>query len=572
MDTSADQRRRADSPALTAAFRWAAIGATVLLVSMTAGGPVATVPTTVFAGVVAVALAAAWPLLHRWAPERGGAVESIVALETAGVAAVVTVTGAFASPYVLLSFVPVLDAGFLAGRRAAVAVPLAMLGATLLGSIVASEDPATTVLRDDAAVALVWGFALTAAGVIAADARRNAEALFRSRRQLDEERRESARRLATVEDANRLLSALHDVAQALPATLDLDGLVATTLDRLQAVFPCRVSAMLALDSTPSGPELRILGARGTAWQVAPLPLASAPTALQLACTRPVAAERVEGSTTLDPTTVSILYAPLMHDGTTIGILALEDDRAGRFTAGDVAVLTGFAAPVAVSLENAELFGRLRTLATSEERARIARELHDRTAQHLAAVAFEVDHLGRLTRRTAAGDGTHTVATVAEGLDTLGREVRKVIEELRESIDDLRTDVTDTKGLADLLREFVPSVASRTGVHVTLELPPQGVRLPQAQERELWRIFQEAFGNVVKHAQATGCRIVYAVDSASAELVVTDDGTGFDPRARKLGHFGVTGMQERATAIGAELSIDSAPGAGSTVRVRVRRPT
>lgn len=527
------------------------------------------------AGAVAIALVAARTLMERWTFRYRGATEAVILVEIAVITVLVAYTGQWSSPFLLFAFAPVLDAGFLSGFRAAAAVTaLATLAPTFVSAV--DEGGITWHI---ASSACTWGFAYLVSGGIAAYARRQAVALSTTRSLLADERRETARRVETLEDANELLVDLHEVAQQLPATLDLEGLVNTTLDRLGALFPVKTSAVLLLEDDQT---LRVLGSRGAVLTVAPIRIDTAPAPLRLAIDRPVAASHIPVGDPLDDAAHSLLYVPLRREERTLGLIALEDSEPERFGGEDISLLAGFAGPVSVALENALLFTRLRTLATSEERARIARELHDRTAQHLAFIAFELDRLARQARKVAKAElearveaaAAATTPPPAEALsgeiDELATEIRSAIEDLRETIGDLRTDVTESKGLAELVREHVTSVAARNGMTVDLQLPASGVRLPLPQERELWRICQEAVGNVVKHSGAGWIGVSLQVDHESAELRIEDNGAGFDARVRKPGHFGLAGMSERATAIDARFSVDARPSGGTSIRVTLRR--
>lgn len=562
--------RHLPQPAI--AFRWASLALAVVLA---VGARETPAWAALEAGAVAIALVAAQTLMERWTFRYRGATEAVILVEVAVTTVLVYYTGQWTSPFLLFAFAPVLDAGFLSGFRAAAAVAtLAALAPTLVSAV--DEGGITWQIL---ASASTWGFVYVVSGGIAAYARRQAIALATTRSLLADERRETARRVETLEDANELLVDLHEVAQQLPATLDLEGLVNTTLDRLDALFPVKTSAVLLLEDDEA---LRVLGCRGAVLTVAPIRLDTAPAPLRLAIQRPVAASHTRSGDPLDDGTRSLLYVPLRREGRTLGLIALEDSEPERFGGEDISLLTGFAGPVSVALENALLFTRLRTLATSEERARIARELHDRTAQHLAFIAFELDRLGRQARKVAlaelearteaaaAAQAPPPAEALGDEINGLATEIRSAIEDLRETIGDLRTDVTESKGLAELVREHVTSVAARSGMTVDLQLPASGVRLPLPQERELWRICQEAVGNVVKHSGATWIGVSLQVDHESAELRIEDNGAGFDPRVRKPGHFGLAGMSERATAIGARFSIDSRPSGGTSIRVTLRR--
>jgi signal transduction histidine kinase len=195
-------------------------------------------------------------------------------------------------------------------------------------------------------------------------------------------------------------------------------------------------------------------------------------------------------------------------------------------------------------------------AVLEERTRIARDLHDRIGQSLAYLAFELDRIVKGTVRDKA---------VAAPLHQLREDVRGVIREVRDTLYDLRTEVTETQSLPTTLEAYLDRVRERSGLRVGLRSQETG-RLPILQEREMWRIAQEAVTNVERHAEATQVMLTWRCDGTTALLEVADDGIGFPVgQAGRLDSYGLLGMRERAASIGATLSIDSEPGKGTRVR-------
>jgi signal transduction histidine kinase len=160
--------------------------------------------------------------------------------------------------------------------------------------------------------------------------------------------------------------------------------------------------------------------------------------------------------------------------------------------------------------------------------------------------------------------------VAEELDALRMEVREALVEVRETLGDLRTDVSEQRSLVDTLGVFLERVEARTGLEVNFT-HRNGARLPVVQERELWRIAQEAIANVERHAHARHLSVRWEYDGAVALLAVADDGDGFQVgHAGRTDSYGITGMRERADAIGALLEIDSVVGGGTVVRCRLEQ--
>jgi signal transduction histidine kinase len=144
-----------------------------------------------------------------------------------------------------------------------------------------------------------------------------------------------------------------------------------------------------------------------------------------------------------------------------------------------------------------------------------------------------------------------------------------VSEVRETLYDLRTEVTEEVGLAEALRAFLERVGARSGLDVVVRV--QGAdRPPLTQERELLRIAQEAVTNVERHARAEHLTVALLLEPSRSALEVADDGRGFDPTApARADAYGVRGMRERADAIGASLEVTAAPGRGTVVRCALR---
>ena len=263
-----------------------------------------------------------------------------------------------------------------------------------------------------------------------------------------------------------------------------------------------------------------------------------------------------GGPGLSPQMYSGIYTVLLARGSVIGLVALEKDEPFHFTERDTDLLTGIAEPAALALDNARWFARLRTVGAEEERTRIARDLHDRIGQSLAYLAFELD---RIVKNDAKGD------TIGPSLDQLRSDLRNLIREVRDTLYDLRTDVSETQDMATVLALYGERIADRTGLDIAV-LARDARRLPLLQERELFRIAQEALANIEKHARASRVTITWRSDGRTGVLEVTDDGVGFPiGRAGRLDSYGIIGMRERAASIGAELEVDSEPGVGTHVR-------
>ena len=251
-----------------------------------------------------------------------------------------------------------------------------------------------------------------------------------------------------------------------------------------------------------------------------------------------------------------MYAPLLARGNLIGLLVLEHRDLARFSERDREVLSSFVDPVALAIDNARWFARLRTVGADEERTRIARDLHDRIGQSLAYLGFELD---RLVHQQASGE------ELGDQLETLRTDLRSVVSEVRDTLYDLRTDVDTDRDLASTVEEFAARVSERADIAIVLDCDSH-VRLPILQEREMWRIAQEALVNVERHAEATRATVSWRCDGKNAVLEVNDDGQGLpDGGGGRVDSYGVLGMRERASSIGASIEMNSSPGEGTTVR-------
>ena len=404
--------------------------------------------------------------------------------------------------------------------------------------------------EDDLRSSVQWAVEVLLVAVVAGYARRiSGEADQRQILAMD--------RLGRLSDANALLYQLHQVTQTLPASLDLDEVLDTTMSQLRELFEFDAVAILVLDDTDlRWHTLRREGTRpptAMATEDLPPPLARAVRLRSLVSEQNLLAGGGPGTS---PSSASGLYAVLPARGSIIGLVSIEHADAHHFTPRDVDLLAGFVEPAALAIDNARWFGRLRTVGADEERTRIARDLHDRIGQSLAYLAFELDRIVK----SGAGGGDTTPA-----LDNLRTDVRGVIGEVRDTLYDLRTDVTETQSLSSTLEAFLVRVKDRSGLVGHLRAQETG-RLPILQERELWRIAQEAITNVERHARATQITISWRCDGTECRLEVADDGIGFPVgRAGRLDSYGLLGMRERAASIGATLVVDSEPGRGTRVR-------
>jgi signal transduction histidine kinase len=393
-----------------------------------------------------------------------------------------------------------------------------------------------------------WTIELTLVAVVAAYARR----LFG---QVEQRHSLALDRMSRLAEANTLLFSLHRVAQSLPASLDLDDAMASTISRLHDLIDFDTAALLLRDETTStwilGSSEGVRQGRTLADDELPPPLRAAASSATSSLVADLSAGDGPG---LSPSSRSGLYSPLRARDTLVGLIGLEHPAPEHFGPRELG-------PAALAIDNARWFGRLRTMGAEEERSRIARDLHDRIGQSLAYLAFELDRIAKRSKDEL----------VHADLEQLRSDVRTVVTEVRETLYDLRTDVTDDRDIAEVLDEFLKRVADRADLEVTFHHTTTG-RLALVIERELWRVAQEAITNVERHADAKHLSVRWQCDGQTALLSVADDGRGFEAGAGRMDSYGLTGMRERADAVGARLDVDSLPDHGTTVRCRLEAAT
>ncbi|MEY2513038.1 MAG: hypothetical protein QOJ89_396, partial [bacterium] len=212
---------------------------------------------------------------------------------------------------------------------------------------------------------------------------------------------------------------------------------------------------------------------------------------------------------------------------------------------------------ALALENARLHERSRELTIVEERNRLARELHDAVTQKLFGVVLAAESGAALLDRDRDAAGTQLA---------LVRELAgEAMDELRSVIVHLRPPALDAEGLAVALGKHVDVLRRAHRRAIELDV---GGDCPPAIRTDVFRIAQEALHNALRHADAGRIAVtVRCGGDDGVELTVSDDGVGFDASAVRSRRLGLTTMAERARAIGGSLDVESAPGAGTTVRLR-----
>ncbi len=253
---------------------------------------------------------------------------------------------------------------------------------------------------------------------------------------------------------------------------------------------------------------------------------------------------------------SVAALPLRVEGREIGTLVV--DRLGRsgFSVQDVRLLRAFGVQASVLLERSLLYEEVAAGAIIEERSRLAREIHDGLAQHLAFLKMRVSWL----KRSPAALDVGQLIDLETVLETALTEARTAITTLRAEPEGTST----AEAISSYANEFGQVSGLVVEVDAEGEVPEVGPKV----RVELMRVVQEALNNVRKHANAKNVIIHITGHDGGMEVSIHDDGTGFSLKEELQGHFGMDIMNERTQSIGGQLDVVSAPRRGTNVRVWV----
>jgi signal transduction histidine kinase len=251
-----------------------------------------------------------------------------------------------------------------------------------------------------------------------------------------------------------------------------------------------------------------------------------------------------------------IFVPLMAQGLAFGTLMVANLRGGTaFLEEDVRLLESFADQASVALEYARAQREVQRLMVLEDRERIAKELHDGVIQSLFAVGMGLQGSAMMT---SDEDLAHRIEAAVGELD-------RVIRDLRNYIFGLRPGILADRQLDQALRALGEEFQQRSGVVTVVEVDGEVAAELTPLAGHLIQLARESLSNVGRHAEASTCRLSLYRNGHSAVMEIDDDGRGFDPASVRRGD-GLTNLEQRIVALGGELSIDSTPDQGTTVRL------
>jgi signal transduction histidine kinase len=362
----------------------------------------------------------------------------------------------------------------------------------------------------------------------------------------------------------RLVASLSEVASIVSSRSSPQEVLQCVVDEAKVLLRCRKALLVLFGSAPGdagGGAPAVVIVRGSRDQY--------PEEWWRSCLTNVAAEvcatdtaRVVQDRKCDATLACV---PIRARDRVIGLLSAINSRARSFSEEQITLLAVLGAFAGASIENARLREQSECALLAGERNRIAKEMHDGLAQSLFSAALSMEVCKRRLR-TAPGD-------VEEKLGETQQLLSESITELRRYIYDLRPLSLERLGLAGALRSKVDEVVR--GSRLTAEFRASGHQrpLPPSAETCLYRVTQEAVANTMKHANAASVIVSLTYTDEGVELVVQDDGQGFDlEQAAALAEagrsLGLCSMRDRIAAEDGQLRIQAKPATGTRVRVNL----
>lgn len=380
-------------------------------------------------------------------------------------------------------------------------------------------------------------------------------------------------RTRQLEERNREAAALSAVALTLSQPLPLREMLANALHQVTAIFGIQRGGVILLSGAGDSPrslaalvglgaDTPCLHARPSIsdWPFARFITSGQPCFYELC---PCLADR---PCALSDAAHGHIILPLVSRGEAIGALCFYTPPGYRLEPAREQLLLSFSRQLSVAVENARLADEQRTqmqnMAILEERERISREMHDGLAQVLGYLCAKTQSALNLLR---TGQQVETAATLRE-IENIAQEA---YVEVREAILGLRTTVSPGTGLIPSLTEYLHRFSRQFGIDARLVLPSEtDIRLAPGTEVQLLRIIQEGLNNIRKHAEARHAWVRFRLADDTAIVVIEDDGHGFDASRINGKHFGLETMRERAEAVGGSFSVDTAPGCGTRLTVRL----
>ncbi|HZW02681.1 MAG TPA: histidine kinase [Anaerolineaceae bacterium] len=360
----------------------------------------------------------------------------------------------------------------------------------------------------------------------------------------------------------RELTTLYEIAAAASQSLSQEALLRDCLTRVMAAVPADAGAIYLLGA-PEAPIRQVTEANAAAGATLLDRLLADPALTDgiVHQAEPWLVPNVTnepGLAHLSPSLHSLLLTPLLARGEAVGFLGLTRQLGDAFMLDEIALLTTIAQQIAIAVQG----NQLRQLATlHKERERIARDLHDSVTQSLYGLVLLVENGQAQLAASRSAAAAHTLQRMEE-------TTRQALKEMRLLIHQLRPPILAEIGLVGALHQRLSAVEGRNNIQTRL-LADEGLAFAEPVESAFYGIAQEALNNSLKHARASTVRVVLRQETGQQILEIMDNGCGFCPESAASRGLGLTGMRERAAQVDGQLEVISAPGEGTTIRVRIR---
>jgi len=375
-----------------------------------------------------------------------------------------------------------------------------------------------------------------------------------------------------LERRNHELSVLNAIARELNRSVDLSEALEFTLSQVAELLGLRTGWIWLVDGSSSEPYL-------AAVQNLPPALANDPRRMDGAgycyCLDTYKKGDLEGAANVNVLTCSRLKGlvdgtdglryhasiPLYAGDEKLGVMNVASPDWRSLSLEDLQLLYTIGDLLSIAVERARLFARSAQLGAVEERNRLARELHDTIAQGLTATTLQIESADALL------DVGSNAERARESLRRALSITQSNLEEARRSVLDLRAAPLEGRSLSEALKALVNEWETETGAATRFQAVNGRRPLPPRVEVALYRICQEALTNVARHAEAERVTVRLIATTEQVQLIVEDDGRGFDA-SEAVDRHGLVGMNERTRMLGGTLDLRTRPGAGTRVQVTV----
>ena len=373
---------------------------------------------------------------------------------------------------------------------------------------------------------------------------------------------------------NRELSILNAIADALNRQVDLHQSLQTVLEQVATLLDLHTGWIWLIDAATNEPYL-------AAEQHLPRALTQQPTAMEgrCYCLDTFASGDLAGAANINVITCTRLKnvvddsnnlryhasIPLYAHGEKLGVLNVASPDWRMLSPDDLRLLHTVGDLLSIAIQRAQLFAVSVNFGASEERNRLAREIHDTLAQGLTAVALRLETADALL--DAGADATRIQQTVRDALAL----TRANLDAARRSVLDLRAAPLEGRTLAQALVMLgAQATTNNSANNVPVRVSTTGASrpLPSRVEVGVYRIAQEAVTNAQRHAAGTTIHLALVMTPTELRLTIDDDGQGFDPEHVAAERFGLTGMMERAKLLSGTVRIESEPGQGTQIMATI----